>query len=139
MVNLRVIYVAKDVLEHYWPLCEPHIEQGLLPAQGEANAKHVLLELEAGRAQLIVGEDVVGNVHCSIAVQFQPMPNYIVAHVYSIGGRGVMDNAHHWASIKAWMKANGAVKVQGICRPAQARLWAKLGFESVYQVVRQDL
>lgn len=139
MVNLLVKYVTKEELQRYWPLCEAHIERGLMPAQGEANAKHVLLELEAGRAQLIVGEDALCNVHTALAVQFQPMPNYTVAHVYSIGGRGVIDNAHHWAGIKAWMKANGAVKVQGICRPAQARLWGKLGFESVYQVVRQDL
>jgi hypothetical protein len=139
MVNLQVIYVRKESLAHYWPLCEAHIERGLLPAEGEANARHVLMELEAGRAQLIVGEDAQGHVHTALAVQFQNMPNYIVAHVYSIGGKGVMDNAHHWASIKAWMKTNGAVKVQGICRPAQARLWGRLGFESVYQVVRQDL
>jgi hypothetical protein len=139
MVNLQVKYVTREDLQRYWPLCEMHIERGLMPAQGEANAKHVLRELEAGKAQLIVGEDVKGQVHFAMAVQFQPMPNYIVAHVYSIGGRGVIDNVHHWAGIKAWMKANGAVKVQGICRPAQARLWGKLGFEPVYQVVRQDL
>jgi hypothetical protein len=139
MVNLQVKYVAKEELQRYWPVCEIYIERGLLPAQGEANAKHVLMELDAGRAQLIVGEDEQGNVHTALAVQFQPMPNYTVAHVYSIGGRGVIDNAHHWAGIKAWMKANGALKVQGICRPAQARLWGKLGFEPVYQVVRQDL
>jgi hypothetical protein len=139
MVNLQVKYVSNEELRRYWPLCEIYIERGLLPAQGEANAKHVLMELDAGRAQLIVGEDEQGNVHTALAVQFQPMPNYTVAHVYSIGGRGVIDNAHHWAGIKAWMKSNGAVKVQGICRPAQARLWGKLGFEPVYQVVRQDL
>lgn len=139
MVNLQVRFVEKDAVAHYWPLCEAHIARGLLPAQGEANAEHVLAEIEAGKAQLIVGEDEHGTVHSAMAVQFQPMPNYIVAHVYSIGGRGVMDNAHHWAGIKAWMKANGAVKVQGVCRPAQARLWGKLGFEPVYQVVRQDL
>jgi hypothetical protein len=139
MVNMQVKYVTKEELQRYWPLCEIYIERGLLPAQGEANAKHVLMELDAGRAQLIVGEDEQGHVHTALAVQFQPMPNYIVAHVYSIGGSGVIDNAHHWAGIKAWMKANGAVKVQGICQPAQARLWGKLGFEPVYQVVRQDL
>lgn len=139
MVGLQVKYVAKEELQSYWPLCEAHIESGLGPAEGEANAKHVLLELEAGRAQLIVGEDDSGNVHTALAIQFLSMPNYIVAHVYSIGGRGVIDNAHHWAGIKAWLKANGAVKVQGVCRPAQARLWEKLGFESVYQIVRQDL
>jgi hypothetical protein len=139
LVNLILKYVSINELLNYWPLCETHIERGLLPAQGEADAKYVLLELKAGRAHLIVGEDAQGFVHYALAVQFQPMPNYTVAHVYSIGGRGVIDNAHHWAAIKAWMKANGAVKVQGICRPAQARLWRKLGFEPVYQVVRQDL
>ena len=139
MLDLKVHYVTKEELPHYWPLCEPLIESGLRPSQGEANAKHLFYEVQAGLMQLIVGLDESGVVHTAIVVQFQKMPNYKIAHVYSIGGRGVMDNAHHWASIKGWMKAKGAMKVQGACRPAQARLWGKLGFESVYQVVRQDL
>ena len=139
MIQLQVRCVSKEELPRYWPLCETHIERGLMTSQHESNAKHVLLELQAGRAQLIVGEDAAGVVHFALAVQFQPMPNYTVAHVYSIGGRGVIENAHHWADIKAWMKANGAAKVQAVCRPAQARLWGKLGLEPVYQVVRQDL
>jgi hypothetical protein len=139
MVNLQVKYVAKEELRHYWPLCEKYIALGLVPSQGEANTTHVLMELEAQRMQLIAGLDAQGNVHTALVVQFQRMPNYTVAHVFSIGGRGVMDNAHHWSAMKEWMKENGAAKVQGFCRPAQAKLWGKLGFESVYQVVTQDL
>lgn len=136
---LNLKYVSLAELEHYWPLCETFIELGLRPARGEANTKHVLLGLQAGHVQLIAAEDAAGHVHCAMAVQFQPMPNYTVAHVYSIGGRGVIDNAHHWAAVKDWMKSKGASKVQGVCQPAQARLWRKLGFEPAYQVVRQDL
>ena len=126
-------------LGHYWPACEPLIARGLEPADGEANAQHVLVELQAQRAQLIVGVDATDTVHFAMAVQLMPYPNYTVAHVYSIGGRGVIENAQHWAGIKAWMKQQGATKVQGMCKPAQARLWQKLGFVDTYHLVRQTL
>ena len=136
-MNVRMI--QKHDLPYYWAYCEPLIEKGLLPAQGEADVKHVLQLLEAGLAHLIIGTDDSDVVHAALVIQFLQMPNYKVAHVFSVGGRGVIENAHHWKAIRAWMKANGAVKAQGVCRPAQARLWSKLGFETVYQVIRQDI
>jgi hypothetical protein len=139
MSALQMYFVKNEELTSYWPHCEPLIARGLLPAQGEADTKHLFDELEAGLAQLIVGINELSSVQCALVVQFQQMPNYRIAHVYSVGGRGVIDSSSHWTAIKAWMKANGAAKVQGVCRPAQARLWGKLGFEPVYQVVRQDL
>jgi hypothetical protein len=33
----------------------------------------------------------------------------------------------------------GASKVQGSCKPAQARLWHRLGLKPVYTIMRQDL
>jgi hypothetical protein len=127
------------MLSVYWPVCEPLIASGLEPSDGESNAGHVLVELQAQRAQLIVGVQPDDKVVFALAVQFVPYPNYTVAHVYSIGGRGVIENAQHWASIKAWMKKCGATKVQGVCKPAQARLWQRLGFADTYHMVRQDL
>jgi hypothetical protein len=139
MSNVFIILVGSTDLTAYWPQCEPLIERGLEPADGEANAQHVWEELVAQRAHLLVGVDGANKVHVAIAVQFMPYPNYKVAHVYSIGGRGVIENAQHWAAIKDWMKQQGATKVQGVCRPAQARLWQRLGFRDTYHVVRQDL
>jgi hypothetical protein len=139
LTNLTVKLVGVADLAIYWPACEPLIARGLEPCDGEANAGHVWADLQAQRAHLLVGVDERGAVHVAIAVQFMPYPNYKVAHVYSIGGRGVIENAQHWAAVKAWMKQQGAVKVQGICKPAQARLWQKLGFADTYHMVRQDL
>ena len=139
MPSLNLKFVQKEGLRRYWPSCESLIERGLRYSQGEASSKHILKELESERAQLIVGEDVAGFIHSALVIQFQMLPNYTVAHVYSIGGSGVMENRHHWKSIKSWIKAHGAIKVQGICRPAQARLWRRLGFESIYQIVSVEL
>jgi hypothetical protein len=139
LVNLTVKMVELAEVEQYWPMCEPLIGKGLEPCEGEADAKHVLIEVQARRAQLIVGIDSTAIVHVAMVVQFMPYPNYTVAHVYSIGGRGVIENTQHWASLKAWMKQQGATKVQGVCKPAQARLWQKLGFVDTYHLVRQSL
>jgi hypothetical protein len=136
-IKIKLVDVAD--LAHYWGACEPLIAAGLAPSDGESSAQHVYSDLQAQRAQLIVGLDNIMSVVFALVVQFVPYPNYKVAHVYSIGGRGVIDNAVHWASIKAWMKQHGASKVQGVCKPAQARLWQKLGFTDTYHMVRQDL
>jgi hypothetical protein len=139
LVNLTVLWVDTAQLNVYWPACEPLIASGLEPSDGESDTSHVLADLHAQRAQLIVGVDCAQVVQVAIAVQFVPYPNYTVAHVYSIGGSGVIENAQHWGSIKAWMKQCGATKVQGVCKPAQARLWQKLGFTDTYHLVRQAL
>jgi hypothetical protein len=137
--NIKIKLVDFAELAAYWDICEPLIAVGLAPSDGESNAQHVYLELQAQRAHLIVGLNEMLSVVFALVVQFVPYPNYKVAHVYSIGGRGVIENAVHWASIKAWMKQHGAAKVQGVCKPSQARLWQKLGFTDTYHMVRQDL
>ncbi len=139
MLNLTVKWIDVAMLGMYWPACEPLITRGLEPSDGESSAAHVLTALQAKQAQLIVGVEPGDIAVCAFVVQFVPYPNYTVAHVYSIGGRGVIDNARHWGSIKAWMKQQGATKVQAVCKPAQARLWQKLGFVDTYHMVRQDL
>jgi hypothetical protein len=127
LLNLTVQLVDITKLSMYWSACEPLITSGLEPSDGESSAAHVLVDLQAGRAHLLVGVDSVEVVQAAMVVQFVPYPNYTVAHIYSIGGSGVIENAQYWASIKAWMKQHGATKVQGVCKPAQARLWQKLG------------
>jgi hypothetical protein len=139
LANLTVRWVDSGMLNLYWPLCESLIASGLEPSDGESSAAHVLTELRAQRAYLIVGIEPDDHVVVALVVQFVPYPNYTVAHICSIGGRGVIENAQHWASIKAWMKQCGAAKVQGVCKPAQARLWQKLGFVDTYHLVRQEL
>jgi hypothetical protein len=139
LVNLTVQWVQAAQLSVYWPACEPLIARGLVPSDGESDTSHVLADLEAQQAQLIVGVESGDKIVFALVVKFAIYPNYTVAHVYSIGGRGVIENAQHWASIKAWMKQCGATKVQGVCKPAQARLWQKLGFADTYHLVRQEL
>jgi hypothetical protein len=139
LVNLTVLWVDAAQLSLYWPSCEPLIANGLEPSDGESDAAHVLIELQAQRAQLIVGVEPGDKVAFALVVQFVPYPNYTVAHVYSVGGRRVVESTEHWSRIKAWMKQCGATKVQAVCKPAQARLWQKLGFADTYHMVRQEL
>lgn len=137
---LTINVVGNADLKRYWLQCEPLIAKGLaVGGGGESSAAHILEDITNQRAYLVVGEDASGVVKFASAVQFIHYPNYVVASVYAVGGRGVIDNAQHWSHVKAWMKQLGASKVQGICKPAQARLWKKLGFKPVYQTMREDL
>ncbi len=139
LVDLTVRFVDTAQLNLYWPACEPLIASGLEPSDGESNVEHVLALLQAQQGHLIVAVTPLEAVVFALVVQFLQYPNYKVAHVYSIGGRRVIESTQPWATIKAWMKQQGAVKVQGVSKPAQARLWQKLGFADTYHLVRQAL
>ena len=137
---LIINVVGHSDLKKYWVQCEPLIIKGIAHGgDGEISAANVLDDIANNRAHLVVGEDAAGIVKFASAIQLIHYPNYVVANVYAVGGRGVIDNAQHWAHVKAWLKQLGATKVQGICKPAQARLWQKLGFKPVYQTMREDL
>lgn len=139
MKNLYLKILHKSHLAHYWPQCEPLLDKGLGDSEGELAAEHLLPLIERQQARLILGVDSTDRVHIAIALQFQKYPNYTVAHIYSVGGRGALHNRQHWGAIRDWMKEQGANKVQGSCKPAQVRLWRLLGLTPVYTIVRQDL
>ncbi len=139
-MNLEIKVIGVEDVPEYWVACAAMIQRGLeVGGDGEGNASDVLDDLMAQRAFLLVGVDVAKVVKFASAIKFLRYPNYVIASVYAVGGRGVIDNAQHWEAVKAWMRQQGATKVQGICKPAQARLWQKLGLQSAYQMMRQDL
>lgn len=139
MTVLNLKLVEADHLLSYWPQCAPLLERGLADSEGEMGAEDLLQLLLAKQGFMLIGVDSAEIVRVAMALQFHKFPNYKVAHIYSIGGRGVLDNRRHWASIKAWMKEQGASKVQGSCKPAQARLWQRLGLKQAYSIMRQDI
>lgn len=138
-VKLNPKLVEVDQLPIYWQQCAPLLEKGLADSEGEIDLAYLFQLLQTRQGMLLVGVDSANLVHLAIAVQFQRFPNYMVAHIYSIGGKGAMNNRQHWDAIKDWMKSQGASKVQGSCKPAQARLWKRFGLKPVYTIVRQDL
>lgn len=139
MKKLHPKLIALDQISHYWPQCAPLLEIGLSDSEGEIGVEDLRLLLQGTEGYLLAGVDAAGTVHAAMALQFQRYPRYTVAHIYSIGGRWVLANRQHWDAIKAWMKEQGASKVQGSCKPAQARLWQRLGLKPVYTILRQDL
>ena len=140
MVNLALKIIEFGEIVNYWPRCVFLLEQGLADSEGEMQVDNLLELLQTQqRAFLLVGVDASDNVHAAMVLQFQTYPNYTIAHIYSIGGRWVLANRQHWGAIKAWMKSQGASKVQGVCKPAQARLWKRIGLLPTYTLIREDL
>lgn len=139
MNDLNLLILNKNSLSVYWQQCEPLLERGLAGSEGEMKAQDLWPILQSPTGFLLIGVDGNGTVRTAIALQIQTYPGYAVAHIFSIGGRWVLANRRHWDAIKAWLKLQGASKVQGSCKPAQARLWRRLGMEPVYTIVRQDL
>ena len=132
-------YVLPSDVKNIWPHCAPYIAQGLDPSQGEVDLRHVLASLESGTIQLIAAIGESEQVCGALVVEFVRFPNYQVAHIITVSGKGMIFAKDGWEHIRCWLRDQGATKVQGLCLPAQTRLWKRLGFKETYKLVRLDL
>lgn len=132
-------YVPPSDVKNFWPRCMSYIAQGLAPSQGEVDLRHVQEAAEKGAIQLIAAIGGNEQVCGALVVEFIQFPNYQVAHIISVGGKGMIFAEEGWAHIRTWLSQRGVKKIQGLCLPAQARLWRRLGFSEAYRLVRHDL
>lgn len=140
MIELTVKIVNKYDLNFYLPRCEQLLSRGLADSEGEMDVANLVELLQSKHETfLLLGVDTTDTIHMAMALEFQRYPNYTIAHIYSIGGRWILANRQHWGAIKSWMKSQGASKVQGVCKPAQARLWKRMGLLPTYTLMREDL
>lgn len=108
-------------------------------SEGEIDLSQIRQSIVLGNCELLACFDINSLVIGALVIQFINFANFRVANVLSIGGTRIIESESHWVDIKRWLKQRGASKVQGLCQPAQARLWRRLGFTQRYAVVRAEL
>jgi hypothetical protein len=135
----KIEHIKADKLDALWPQCSGFIQAGLALGEGEIDLSQVRQLIVLGNAELIAGYSHDNAVLGAMVIQFINFANFRVANVLSIGGSSIVASSVHWAQIKTWLKQSGASKVQGFCKPAQARLWRRIGFTQRYAVVRAEL
>jgi hypothetical protein len=136
MSDSGVFHVQQFQLDSVWPEAKPLIQSALDTGKGEMNADQARYALTKGLAELFVAKtnDKIDGV---ALVEFMNYPNYRIANVIAIGGRGVIK---HWDGFKQWLRLGGASYVEGHCYDSISRLWeSKLGLEKAYTVMRGKL
>jgi len=125
-------------LDTVWPNVARYLQGGLAHADGELSIDQLRLLLVQGHAYLLVfwrGEHLVG----ATAIEFIRYPQFTAAQVISWGGAGLLSDAAGMAQVKQWCRAQGASRMQALCRPAVTRFARRLGFAPAYDMIRSTL
>jgi hypothetical protein len=99
---------------------------------------HVQGFLTSGQWSLIVAIDESNVIHGAATVSFANYPKNRVAFITLIGGK-LISNTDTFDQFSMILKEAGATKIQGMARPAIARLWKRYGFEERTTLVEVKL
>ena len=118
------------------PLLQPVIDQA---ARGEFTLDDIERMTAEGKVITAVAEDGDKAV-MAMAFEFVHYPQALAVNVMALGGHGLDGIASEfWDSFKAWAKLAGATVIEASCSDAMARMLGRIGFESVYRVVRAEI
>lgn len=133
-MTITVQYVPVEHAAQTWPLVEEHINSAMPFGNGDYTLDQVKLLVNLGQWLLLVAVDDKGGVCGAATVSFLNFPNFRSAFITFIGGK-LISNHDTFKQMCAILKARGATKIQGMARPAIARLWKRYGFNEVSTLV----
>jgi hypothetical protein len=99
---------------------------------------HVQGFLTSGAWSLLVAVDDQNNIHGAATVSFANYPKNRVAFITLIGGK-LISGQDTFKQLSDILRLAGATKIQGMARPAIARLWKQFGFEQRTTLVEVKL
>ena len=126
-MTVHVQYVELPYAAQSWPLVEKHLASALAHGHGDYTLDQIKLLVCMGQWLLLVAVDEGGNVQGAATVSFLNYPNDRIAFITCIGGR-LISNRDTYQEMCMILKSKGATKIQGMARPAVARLWKRYGF-----------
>jgi hypothetical protein len=136
---INVDYIAKT-----WPFVEKFLEEALTKGEptpewsDNYDLSHVQGFLSYGVWTLLVAVDENNVVHGAATVSFANYPKNRVAFITLIGGK-LISNKDTFEQMSNILRHAGATKIQGMARPAIARLWRRYGFEERTTLVEVKL
>lgn len=123
--------VATNELSEIWPKVEPFLARALAGCV-ELDTFDLLELLERQTAWLLVDQN------CTVAVVYELLhfPQVRSLHIIAAGGQRNASNQAVIDGIKAWASLERCKNIEAWCRAPQSRLFQRLGFRPVYEVIR---
>jgi hypothetical protein len=143
-MTLHIRSVGVNYVAQTWQYVEQFLKDAMekdTPIPDWANnyeLSHVQGFLSSGQWALIVAVDENNVIHGAATVSFANYPKNRVAFITLIGGK-LISNQDTYSQFSAILKGAGATKIQGMARPAIARLWKRYGFEQRTTLVEVKL
>jgi hypothetical protein len=138
---MKLLSLAKEHLDKYWPEIKEYIQSGLMLTQNEVTIDQLRLLCSQGHAHIVLFQcEETYDLKGALVFEVISYPQYRVANVISIGGDKMYLDEHEMDQFKVALKKGGISKIQGWCSPAVARLWQKQYKATIpYQMIRIEL
>lgn len=131
----QISFVWPEVKLLLDPVCSEHA------SAGEYTIEQIRMAIVRKERHLLVGvenDKIVG----AMTIEFLNYPNKRVALISAFGGRRLVDveDTPQWfEQIKNWCRMMGAEELRAYTKTAQTRLFSRLGFAKIYDVIGASL
>jgi hypothetical protein len=134
--SVLVVPIPIDHLDRAWTHVHQYLDEALHHGT-EITVDQLRLLIQMGRVDLLCAwrhERVIG----AMAIEIIRYPQYAVAHVIALGGKGCADGVG-MDQVRAYCRQRGVTKLQAFCRRSVARFLRRFRFYEAYTVVRSDI
>ena len=137
-------HVDVNYCSQIWHLVKGYLNDALIKGEetpewsDNYSIDHVQGFITSGTWVLLVAVDDNNVIQGALTVSFANYPKNRVAFITLIGGK-LISNQDTFEQLKTLLKQFGATKIQGMARPAIARLWKQYGFEQRTTLVEVKL
>lgn len=80
-----------------------------------------------------------GKIELVLVVTLCEYATYNAVRIVAMAGKGLKDAAQFLPELEAWALTQGAVQLEGWCRPSVSRLLRSVGFETPFAMCIRDL
>lgn len=130
--------IAPDLIPEVWNRLEPMIRRSCEESQGMASVDQILGMLMNGDAVCMgVGEE--GEPRLLIVATIVQYPQYRAVRIIALSGSKLRESMQHFSVLEDWALSQGAIEIEGWCKPAVARMHARNGAKPKVTIMSWDL
>jgi hypothetical protein len=137
-MNLTVRSVNVAYLHQTWPLIEDLFVKAAKQDSDDYTIDQIKGLLANGSWVLLVATDEENVIHGAAAINFYNMPNYRVGFITAMAGKAIV-NEDVYGQVCAFIKANGATRVQCAAKESAARLYKQVGMQERHIIMETKL
>lgn len=127
-------------VETLWPVLEPMLARAVAHSTGEVATADVLEAVRDKRMFIAVAmNEDTGQPDLVAACEVVVYPRLRALHVVLMAGRLMAENREHYAVLEQAARQMECVRVQALCQRPAARLFARVGFESLYSLIAKEV
>ena len=137
-MKLTVQPVNVQYVHQTWSLVEELFVKANKYDAGDYTIDQIKAFLANGNWALLVATDEENVIHGVAAISFYNMPNYRVGFITAMAGKAIV-NEDVYGQVCAFIKANGATRVQCAARESAARLYKQVGMQERHVIMETKL